>query len=230
MIFPNSLHASDDPGGLGAKTRMASRLDPFGHRGRLTLLRAAIQKYRPADPEFAALAYYIAIAAGHCVLTASPMFGNTTRLSPSVAVASLRYLRELLPCWRATVAKLPVEYDEAPSPDEADKRAYRWIVVRTDVWALLEAVRLTEVKLQDGGRPEAEDVSTELDATFPHFECFDRELETCKSVLATQCYRSTVASLRDTLADEYRNPLPWWLDPNSFSGLVADRPAYRMSS
>lgn len=230
MILTNSLYAGDDPQTFGAETNRTARPDPYGCRGRLAGLRAELSKYRSGDPDFAVVAYYIAIAAGHCLLTASPMFGISTRLTSPVTVAALRYLRDLLPSWRSTVAKLPREYAEAPSPDEANKLAYRWIAVRTDIWALLEAVRLTEVKLQDEGHPEAEHVSSALDSTFQNFECFDRELEGCKAVLGTQCYRSIVASLRDMLADEYRNPLPWWLDPNSFPGILADRPNYRKSS
>lgn len=204
--------------------------DSFGHRRRVEALRAAVQASPACDPNHDELQYQLAVAVGHCYLTGTPAAGTPLRLSADVAKAALRSLRERLPRWQSEVSNLRRDHAEAQTPAEADAIAFRWVLVRTDLWALIEAARLSEEHLDESSDPAAAEVSAALSETMRAFDRFDTALEECKPVLATQVHRSDVRSLRDSLADEYRVPLPWWLDPASFRGVVPDRPHFRGST
>lgn len=165
-------------------------------------------------------AFQTTVTAGYRLLSGKDANGLATQLPPPTAVFALEHLREVLPEWTAYVRRLRDE----PATEE---RAFHWLRLRTDVWALMEVVRRTEEDLSDRGDPAAANLAAAFDAVWEPFDEFDAALEACKPILAAVSQSQRVQSLREMLSAEYRAPLPWWLDPDSFLDGTADDPVIR---
>ena len=163
-------------------------------------------------------AFQTTVAAGYRLLSGEDV--TAFRLPVQTAVFALEHLREVLPEWTADVRRLRGE-------PVAEDRTFHWFRVRTDVWALMEVVRRTEEELSDRGDPAVANLAAAFDALWESFDEFDAALEACKPILAAVSRSNRVQALREMLSAEYRVPLPWWLDPDSFRDGTADEPAIR---
>ncbi len=163
-------------------------------------------------------AFQTTVTAGYRLLSGEDALA--TQLPPPTAVFALEHLREVLPEWTADVRR---RRDEPAAED----RAFHWLQVRTDVWAVMEVVRRTEEELSDRGDPAVANVSAAYDALWEPFDEFDAALEACKPILAAVSQSKRLQALREMLSAEYRVPLPWWLDPDSFRDGCADEPVIR---
>ena len=163
-------------------------------------------------------AFHTAVTAGYRLLSGED--ATAFRLPVPTAVFALEHLREVLPEWTADVRRLR----DGPA---AEDQAFHWLQVRTDIWALMEVVRRTEEELSDRSDPAVANLAAAFDAVWEPFDEFDAALEGCKPILAAFCESKRVRALREMLSAEYRVPLPWWLDPDSFGVVNADVPVIR---
>ena len=148
-----------------------------------------------------------AVACGNCRL-----FGG---VSPQVvfpawlAIAAARRLAGLLATAADDADRLPELWGDATG-DEAEDLVAGLLHARMDSWAaLLQLDDVLEHCSDDADLADLEGAMEEFEAALDRF---DRALFARQDYLATLTGTHLLDNLRATLADEFRDPLPWWLD------------------
>ena len=179
--------------------------DPFGY---LDDLRDSW-----TDPDLAGGGSEAAIAAsrltqaqGRCALFGIEM-GELGRPLPSgSALVAVGELARQLETWRHEAETLGKRWDEAIDPAEGDELCARLLKFRMDIWAI--QVSAYRAYLADANP----DLAGALDQLEGAADQFDEALEAQADILSTLTGTNLLKNWRASLAPEYRESLPWWLD------------------
>jgi len=131
----------------------------------------------------------------------------------------------VFPDWLATAAAQRLATLLSHAADDADRLSELWadctsdeaedivaglIHARMDAWAAsLQLDDVVEHIADDATRPKLDAAMAAFDVAI---ERLDRSLDKRQDYLSTLAGTHLLANLRNMLAPEYRDPLPWWLD------------------
>jgi|GEM_PF-3315925 len=171
-------------------------------RSRVADVFADVAALDPALPESfpQALPVEAAVTWGNCLL-----FTGEAPWEPFpdwLAVPAVERLTALLGSAIEQAGRLPADWDMAGS-DEAEDLVAGLLEARMDSWAALEAIDTV------GDVPNLVDRIMACEEVLAQF---DRALEGRVEFLATLADTQLLANWRMSLAEPYRDPLPWWLD------------------
>lgn len=159
------------------------------------------------DSVAAELPVEAAVACGNCRLFAG--------VAPQVvfpawlATTAARRLVDLLDDAAADADRLPEMWDDATG-DEAEDMVAGLLHARMDAWAaLLQIEDVLEHCVDSADRAALEEAMAACETALDHF---DRALFAQQDSLATLADTRLLENLRVMLAQEHREPLPWWLD------------------
>lgn len=148
-----------------------------------------------------------AVACGNCRLYGG--IASQIVFPDWLATAAARRLASLLAIAADEADQLP-ELWAACTSDEAEDLVAGLLHARMDAWAAsLQLDDVVELVVNDATRPKLE---AAMDAFEIALERLDRSLDKRQDYLSTLVGTCLLPNLRNMLAPEYRDPLPWWLD------------------
>ena len=153
------------------------------------------------------LAVEAAVACGMCRLSGG--FAPQVVFPTWLATAAAHWLVTQLDQATGEVRLLP-EMFETCSGRQAEQHVASLLRIRMDAWAA--ALQFDDVMQHVADRSTRPALEAATEAFEVALERFDRSLAGHEESLSIITGTALLDELRDTLAPDYRDPLPWWLD------------------
>jgi hypothetical protein len=176
-------------------------------------LRQTWAQFEQAGVLTETVAEQLARAWGFCRLLGADAGDRNRPLPGTVAQAAARSLLQIIQDTEAFAQRLPQEWDAAAEPAERDRLCLRLLEQRLDIQAILLAV---ELSLEDAYEREELSWSQMCQVLQP----LEDSVVRLDQLLSRRDLLSLLASIADlpvlqdwraALAEEYRQPMPWWL-------------------
>jgi len=171
------------------------------HR-RVAEVLAEVSTLDPRAPDTfpEALPVEAAVAWGDCLLFTGEVPAGT--FPEWLAESAANRLNVLLAEASENASQLPVDWDMS-GPDEADDQVIALLEARMNAWAAFETLDLV---------PSTAALAQPLATCEATLARFDEALADRIDYLATVADTELLTNWRLSLADAFRDPLPWWLD------------------
>jgi hypothetical protein len=193
--------------------------DPFGWLEELqeALEAASLEEFETREPkavseEAKRAAYQLAVALGRCrafgVLVPVDIDGT---LHPQVAIAAAEIGETFLRQWIEHAEQLGVRWDQA-EPELAETMCAELLEARMEALFVLEA--LSEAQDASWNEPASIELWDAVNRYVDALAVFDEALQTPENLalLSTLVNLPLLENWRQSLAGDYKEVLPWWLD------------------
>ncbi len=157
-------------------------------------------------------AYSLAVVLGQCRLEDVDLGEQDGSLPVTFALAACRRFTDILAAWCEDARRLEEKLLAADGEVEENERCFGLLEARMQAWGIYVAIdEAYQVSVEDRGSKKDE-LGRAIDEILERMAEFDRELQARTDLLARIARYPLLENWRRSLAAEYADPLPWWLD------------------
>lgn len=157
-------------------------------------------------------AFHLAVALGRCRLFGADLGENDGTLPANVATGAAHHATRRAQAWQAAVARLAERFDTAADDLEAELLCIDLLECRQNCWAVVEALDEAILAAESGEVATVSQLKDAVEEFGQEARRFDCALEAEQSILSVVVGTGLLDEWRGSLAEEYREILPWYLD------------------